>query len=57
VQSPPLVRRGGETSREEMLFVLAQAGHIFYSFEDSGDFFLHEVKLLYLLQSVEGEMN
>ena len=38
---PPLVRGRGETAREEIFFVVAQAGHVFYSPEDARDFFLH----------------
>lgn len=41
VQTPPLVRIGGETSREQLLSVLAQAGHVFDAFQDLSDFFLH----------------
>ena len=41
VQTPPLVRIGGEASREQVLFVFAQAGHVFDAFQDLSNFFLH----------------
>ena len=42
VHPPALVRGGGETAGEEVLFVLAQAGHVLNSPQNAPYFFFHD---------------